>query len=348
MSKRVTRNDVAKLAGVSTAVVSYVMNNGPRGVAPDTRARVLAAVEKLGYRSSHVARSLRMQQTHTLGIIVFDSSNIYFGEVIKAIEDEAYKREYSILVGNTNNNLERVQSYIDTFISRQVDGIIFLNTKVSETELDLIQQFRIQSMSINSEGEVIPSIKKAMHSVSISTERGGYEVGVHLLERGHRNLACIVGKDQHFPASEIKWYRLEGFRQALGEKGLEPLVIKEGEAFEDGYKAAQKLLQRENPPSAIFACNDLVAIGVLRAAADLDLHIPDDLAVCGFDDIELARFIKPSLTTVHIPKRAIGEKAAQIIIDQIKGQHGSSLENEEHSQTEILKFETTLVVREST
>lgn len=347
MKKRVTRNDVAKLAGVSTAVVSYVINDGPRGVAPKTRERVLAAIQELGYRTNHIARSLRSRQTNTLGIIVDDSSNIYYSEVVRAIENEAYSQNFTILVGNTDNNIERLRKYIDNFISREVSGIIFVGEILTLQEADLLTQFNIPAVCINSEGELEPIVKNYINSIEITTKKGGYDVGVHLLEGGHQRIACIVGKEHQYPSSIYKWLRLDGLQQALGEAGLKPQVIGEGEMLEDGYRAASQLLQSENPPSAIFACNDLVAIGVLRAAADFKLHVPSDLAVCGFDDLALTKYITPRLTTVNIPKSEIGVKAAQVIIDRIQAQSGKTDEGEALAQIELIKFDTTLVVRES-
>jgi len=348
MGKQVTRNDVAKRAGVSTAVVSYVMNNGPQPVAPRTRERVLAAVEDVGYRVNHIARSLRLQRTFTLGIIIFDSANAYFSEVVKGIEDEAYNLGYSILVSNTNNNLERRRVCINIFISRKVDGIILIGTTLASEDMDLLNQYQIQTMYIGSEGELEPQVQESINTIFFATEKGGYKVGIHLLERGYRQLACIVGRQQSYPSAEVNWFRLEGFSRALSEAGMKPQVVWEGETLQDGYRATLRLVDGENPPDAIFACNDLVAIGVLRAAADRGLSVPDDLAVCGFDDIEYASYVNPRLTTIHIPKHEIGEKAAKIIINRIQAQSKKIGEGQTPDPVEIHQCNTTLIIREST
>jgi LacI family transcriptional regulator len=346
LKQRVTRNDVAKHAGVSTAVVSYVMNNGPQPVSDKTRARVLLAVDELGYRTNQIARSLRLQRTHTLGVLISNSTNPYFFEIVNAIETSAFNLNYSILVGNTSNNLIRQQNYLDSFISRKVDGVIFVSTTLPTAALDLINEFKIPALYIGSEGDLEPDVQYSIYCILFKGIEGGYIVGRHLHERGHERMACIVGANQEYPYATMRWLRLEGFTRALNEVGIKPIVIQQGETFLDGYQAAIALLKRDEPPTAIFAGNDLLAIGVLRAAADLGLKVPDQLAICGFDDIEAASFVNPRLTTIRIPKKEIAESAVRTLIEHIAsfkpGGETPAL------PLKIQYLETSLIVREST
>ena len=343
---RVTRNDVAEHAGVSTAVVSYVMNNGPQPVAEKTRARVLQAVADLGYRADHVARSLRMQRTNTLGVLISNSTNPYYAEIAKDIENSAFNLGYSILVGNTSNNLERQQLYLESFVSRKVDGIIFVSTVLTNEAIDLIRKFRIPALYIGSEGDLEADVQALINCIQFNGQEGGYIVGRHLLERGHQRLACIVGAVHPFPFTNMRWLRLEGFSQVLNEAGLQPQVIRQGETYLDGYLAARTLLETKAAPTAIFAGNDLIAIGVLRAAADLGLSVPGDLAVCGFDDIEAASFSSPRLTTMRIPRLEIAENALHILVEQIE----SWKKAEEIDRSPVIDrdIKVQLIVREST
>lgn len=344
MKQRVTRDDVAKRAGVSSAVVSYVINNGPKPVSEKTRARVLEAVRELGYRANHIARSLRMQRTHTLGVLISNSINPYYAEIVNAIENSSFNQGYSILAGNTSNNLEREQFYLDNFISRKVDGVIFVSTTLPAEPVRLINDFRIPCLYIGSEGDLEADAQEHIYSILFRGAEGGYAVGRHFLERGHRTMACIVGADQSYPFSSMRWLRLEGFTRALSEHGLQPAVIRQGESFSDGYRAARQLLESTNPPSAIFAGNDLIALGVLRLAADMGLQVPKQLAVCGYDDIEAASYSNPRLSTIHIPKREIAESAVGVLLDHIENQ---PLEEAGRLPIRLNYVETPLIVRES-
>jgi LacI family transcriptional regulator len=343
---RITRDDIARRAGVSTAVVSYVLNNGPQPVAPTTRARVLAAVEELGYRPNHVARSLKLRQTHTLGLIVPDAANPFYSEVAKGIEDEAYHRGYNVSIGNTNSYVERRAAYVENLISRQVDGIVFIASGILASELDWLERFGVPAVYIGFEGEMDASLQSRLHYVSVSSEQGGFDVGVHLVERGHHRIACIMGLIQEPPFVEVRWHRVDGFVRALTGAGLAAQIIPAGEHAEEGYQAALRLLQTPERPTAIFATNDLLAAGVIRAAAELAMRVPHDLAVCGFDDIAMARFLIPSLTSVHVPTVEMGQHASRIMFELLDAKR-----NRVQSQVRVfdtVHLKTELVVREST
>jgi LacI family transcriptional regulator len=314
---RVSRDDVARLAGVSTALVSYVINDGPRPVAPATRARVLRAVEELGYRPNHVARSLRAQRTFSLGILVPEVGNPFYAEVAKGIEDEVFGRGYTLTVGNTQGSAERRRSYTQNLIERRVDAIFFDFTGVGPDELELLERSGVIGIYIGTIDELPDGVRHQLPSVTMDGEPAGYEIGRRFVDQGHTRVACIVSDFPPPPMSGAPWRRVEGVRRALREASLDAVVVSTGQSLEDGYRTAAGLLAADDRPTAIFAFNDVIATGVLRRAADEGLVVPDDLAVCGFDDIELARFLQPRLTTVAVPKAEMGSLAERTVVEAL-------------------------------
>jgi LacI family transcriptional regulator len=343
---RVTQGDVARKAGVSLPVVSYVVNDGPRPVAPQTRQRVLDAIEDLGYRANQIARSLRSQRTYTIGLIVPDTTNYFYSAVAKGVEDAAYHNGYSLMLCNTNESIQRQSRYIENLVSRQVDGVIYITTTIETKELGILNHFNIPSVYIDPEGRIDQQTMQQINYISVDSEGGGCAVATHLLKRGHRRLACITGSPKEPPHSDWEWHRQDGFKRIVQEAGFAPEIVWAGEGPDDGYHAAQQLLSNGQPPTAIFACNDTIAIGVLRAAHDLGLKVPKDLAVCGFDDIALASYVTPRLTTVRIRKHALGQRAAELIFNLLEKSQNS--ENDSRIPAQTSKFKTELIIREST
>jgi LacI family transcriptional regulator len=339
---RVNRDDVARHAGVSTALVSYVLNDGPRPVAPATRARVLRAVEELGYRPNHVARSLRARRTFSLGILVPEVGNPFYAEVAKGIEDEVFGRGYTLTVGNTQGSTDRRRSYTQSLIERQVDAIFFDFTGVGPDELDLLERSGVIGIYIGTVDELPDDVRHRLPSVTMDAEPAGYQIGRRFLEQGHTRVACIASDFPPPPMSSAPWSRVEGVHRALREADLDPIVVSTGQSLEDGYQTAARLLALDDRPTAIFAFNDVIAAGVLRRAADEDLKVPADLAVCGFDDIELARYLRPRLTTVTVPKTEMGSLAARTVV----GALDRKLERDELAGRD-LTVELRLVIRDS-
>jgi DNA-binding LacI/PurR family transcriptional regulator len=203
-------------------------------------------------------------------------------------------------------------------VSRQVDAILFDSTGISAADIDLMERYSVLSVYIGTPDEIDPSLRARIPCVTVETEPGGRAVGRHFLELGHRSVACIAGQRTAPPFEDRPWPRVEGFRRAMREAGApEPVVEWTGGEPADGYRAAAALLAGARAPTAIFAGNDFIAIGVLRLAADRGLRVPEDIAVCGFDDIAIASFLDPRLTTVRIPKAAMGQRAARIVLGQL-------------------------------
>lgn len=326
-----TMRDIAEHAGVSLSTVSHVVNE-TRYVSDDVRHRVLSAMVELDYRPNELARSLRRGQTNTIGLILPDSANPYFAEIGQSIELAAFENNFSVILCNTEGSVEREDLYVDVLRKKQVDGIIFVAAgERSDSVRDLIKrQFPVVLIDRQQ-----PGIELA--AVHVDNYSGGQEATQHLIDLGHTRVACITGPHNITPSAD----RVTGYLNALEEAGLpvdEQLIEPGTFRASSGYAATLKLLQLPDPPTAIFACNDMMAIGVLRAAAETGRRVPDDLAIVGFDDVELASYTIPPLTTVAQPTDEMGQKAVEMLLGAVK-------DKRHPRQSTILKAE--LVVRAS-
>jgi LacI family transcriptional regulator len=305
-----TIREVAKSAGVSSTTVSHVIN-GTRFVSQTVRVRVLGAIRRLGYQPNVLARSLRRGETHTIGLILPDSANPFFAKVGRSIEAAAFDLAYSVVLCNSEGNLIREQHYTEVLTKKQVDGIIFVASGDRTKSLSILLDRGAPFVIVDRD---LPDVKA--DAVLADNLQGGYLATRHLLALGHRMIACISGPPNVAPSVE----RVTGYRQALivsGQSVEEGLILRGDFHLESGWAAALELLRRPIPPTAILACNDLMAIGVIRAAAELTRRIPEDLAVVGFDDIELSAYSVPPLTTVLQPTTDMGRRAVQLLIDRI-------------------------------
>ena len=304
-----TIREVARQAGVSYATVSHVINE-TRFVSESTRARVLAAMEALNYQTNTLARSLRKGRTNTLGLILPDSANPYFAEIGRSIEDAAYRLGYSVILCNTERDTAREEHYVDVLSKKQVDGMIFV---AAGDQADSLHSLLRREMPVILVDRDLPNIE--VDAVLTDNELGGYLAARHLIELGHRKIACIGGPSSITPSAD----RITGYCKALEEAGVpcdESLVVSGDYHPDSGYHLTRELLRLNSPPSAIFVLNDLMAMGALHAAAELDCRVPQDLAVVGYDNIELARFTNPPLSTVAQEKTELGTRAIQILIER--------------------------------
>ncbi|HLE51170.1 MAG TPA: LacI family DNA-binding transcriptional regulator [Anaerolineales bacterium] len=305
-----TIREVAKRAGVSYATVSHVIND-TRFVSQNTRDRVLAAMSELKYRPNALARSLRRGETNTIGLILPDSSNPFFAEIGRSIEDAAFKLSYKVILCNTERDTHREQLYVDVLSKHQVDGIIFVATGDQVDSLDFLLS---QEMPVVLVDRDLP--KSGVDAVLTDNQQGGYLATRHLIELGHRRIACIMGPSNINTSAE----RVNGYRRALEEEDMlydESLLFLGDYHPDSGLVATCTLLNLDSPPTAIFALNDLMAVGALRAAAKSGHRVPEDLAIIGYDDIELARFMNPPLTTIAQPKTEIGFQAVNLLANRI-------------------------------
>jgi LacI family transcriptional regulator len=305
-----TIREVAESAGVSYATVSHVINN-TRLVSPETRERVLAAMDALNYRPNALARSLRQGKTNTIGLVLPDSANPFFAEISRGIEDEAFKKGYSVFLCNTELDTQRELFYVDVLSKKQVDGIIFVAAGDQPDSLDYLLRRRMPVVMIDRN---VPNVEA--DAVLTDHQLGGYLATRHLLQLGHTRIACIAGPSSITPSAE----RIIGYRKALAEASIpyeEKLIIRGDYHAQTGMDITNSILKMDSPPTAIFAMNDLMALGALRAAAEAGCSVPQDLAVVGYDDLEIARFTNPPLTTIAQPKKEIGTQAVNLLVDRM-------------------------------
>ncbi|HIC93289.1 MAG TPA: LacI family transcriptional regulator [Anaerolineae bacterium] len=307
----VTMKDVARRAGVSVTTVSHVINE-TRFVSEELRARVYQAMEELNYRPNAIARSLRRQRTHTIGMIVPDVSYPFLAEVARGVEDRGFELGYNVILCDSDGDLERESDHIELLLERKVDGIIFVAAGESSSHVQALTEQGVPLVVCDRElpgTEVDTVIADNVESGRLATE--------HIIGLGHRRIGCIAGPE----GLCISDKRLEGYRRALEEHGLplrEELIVHSDFRCLGGYEAMATLLSLDEPPTAVFACNDLMAMGAICAASQRRLRIPQDVAIVGCDDIALASFTNPSLTTVAQPKREMGAIAVEMLVERIK------------------------------
>lgn len=306
-----TIRQVADRAGVSIATVSHVLND-TRYVSDELRERVLQAMRELSYQRNGLARSLRSGKSHTIGLVLPDSSNPYFAEIARAVQDAAYELGYSLLLCNTDGDLEKEATYGSLLIEKQVDGVILIAAGASGEHIAELQRCAIPIAVVDRDS---PDV--AADSVQIDNRQGGELAARHLLELGHRRIACIAGPLDVYPSYD----RVYGYMDALRAAGIEidpELIVNSNFRANGGYQAAGRLLAQSALPTAIFACNDLMAMGAIGAIVDHGLRCPADIAVVGFDDIQLSQYTNPALTTVAQPKQEMGRQAARLLLERMQ------------------------------
>jgi LacI family transcriptional regulator len=302
---------VAEKANVSTTTVSHVINK-TRFVSPDKEERVLEAIKELDYQPNGLARSFRKKRTKTIGLIIPDNTNPYFAEVARGIEDACYERGYSVILCNSDRKMEKEINYLELLMEKGVDGIAFVSVGDDKKATDIFGKKRVPKVLLDRE---IPGLQ--IDSVLVDNQLGGYLATEYLIKLGHRRIACITGPSKLSSSLE----REVGYNNALRNSDiiLDKLLIQSGTFHSDsGYEGVRKLLTKDNPPTAIFACNDLIAIGAMYGANEMGYKVPEDISIIGFDDISLASFMTPRLTTITQPKYEIGKTAAGLLIERIK------------------------------
>lgn len=303
-----TIKDVARLAGVSYTTVSHVLNE-TRPVSEQARERVLRAVEELAYVPSALARSLKSKVTGSIGLIIPNNTNPYFSELARGIEDTCYEAGYSVILCNSDDDPDKQRDYLQVLQTKRCDGLIIATL----TQTDLKPMGRLEIPTV-----LLDRAPKEMDTDLVSTDNvlGGQLAARHLLELKRRRVACIAGPLGLALSDE----RVDGLRATLragGGKLAAADLLHADFSSSGGYHAAMQLLQRRDKPDAIFCCNDMMAIGVLRAAGELQIEVPGQLSVVGFDDIELAQFVHPPLTTVAQNTRRLGNLTAQFLLERI-------------------------------
>ncbi|WP_337099574.1 LacI family DNA-binding transcriptional regulator [Paenibacillus sp. YIM B09110] len=327
---KATIYDVAKEAGVSIATVSLVIN-GKGKISKERREEIRGIMLRMGYKPSMIASALTGKKTYAIGLLVPDISNPFFAEIARAVEDEGQRHGYSVFICSTDNKDEKVGHYADLLQQKNVDGVI-IGTGIKE--LSVLEPLLNGGVPITFLARDFPSVE--VPSVVVNDYEGGAAAAEHFIALGHRRLAVLAEQDSISSSRE----RVRGFRQAAeaASLSLDPALVLSS-SVNEGKTKALELLQRHDRPTAIFCCNDLLAIGALRAAKEIGLRIPQDCSIIGFDDTVLASVTDPPLTTIAQPIEQMGQIAVQLLVRNI-GRRG------EHPERIVLRPE--LSVRHST
>ncbi len=322
-----TIKDVAGLSGVSAATVTRALQGNPR-VLPETRQRVVDAAAKLGYRPDHAARTLVTGLSRTIGLLIPAIGDSYWAEVAEGVEERAAERDFAVIFGSGHGDPVRAARMLDVFYGKRVDGIV-VATSAGVTAPSLEAASDVPAVFVGWDPPVAPELvdqaateppqplvarlerrRARISHVAFDDREAGELAATHLLELGHRRIAFLGG-----PATLATPLRLLGGRVALATAGLDfARVLTGADTYEDARVAAKALLGERSRPTAVVAFNDIVAVGVIRAARELGVSVPGDVSVVGFDDILLAGLVEPPLTTVRQPKRELGALALDLLL----------------------------------
>lgn len=330
--------DIANLTGLSVATISRVMNNHPN-VSPETREKVETAIAETGYVPNFLGRNLRVSKTHKILIILPTAGNPFYSEILEAIQEQANHSEYTILIGVTNEDPTLENKYMEMLTTKQVDGAITFLSKYDKYALtQWASQYPLVQCCEYTEGAQITNI-------SVDNEQGAYDAVSYLIRKGHTRIGAIRG--QLYFASESD--RTAGYKRALEQAGIkyrsEYCHIADYSP-EGGYRGAKALMALEEPPTAIFGYGDTISIGVIKALSEMGkikIGRTDgvrNVAVIGFDDIQLSGMLSPTLSTVYQPKYELGKKSFRLLMDQIN-------KGSENKECYSIKLMHKLVIRES-
>lgn len=337
MSKRVSIKDIAQAADMAHSTVSRALRGSPL-ISDETRERIQRLAREMGYTPNAVAQSLQTQRTNTVGLVVTSIADPFFADVVKGVEEVAQSTEFSVFLNSSHNDPDREIQVIETFHRRRVDGILVASSRIGSNHVDRLARIEVPVVLLNSEAEKGHDF---LHSVTVDDGTGAREAVRHLIELGHRRIGYLGVRNR--PLSNQR--RRQGYREALEEAGIEPReewieIAPLGETGrEEDVTAAEALAPRllDAGVTAIFCFNDMIATGVLLACRQRGVRVPDACSVVGFDNIDLARYVSPALTTVHQHKWEMGRIAMQMLHDLIE---------DESVQNRVLSPK--LVYREST
>jgi len=306
---RVSIKDVAQAAGVSHSTVSRALGDSPL-VKAETKTHIKRLAQEMGYTPDAIARSLVTRQTRTVGVVVTTITDPFVAEVVQGIEDTALKNDYSVILASSAAEPDREVAAVEMLRAKRVDSVIVTSSRVGALYLEHLERIGVPVVLINNHNE---QSGRYTFSVSVDNQHGGHLATRHLIEQGHRRIAYVSGTaDQSDSAG-----RLAGYRQALEENGIpfDPALVVPGNGrLDGGERALHALISLDSPPTAVFCYNDMTAIGLLCAARQAGLSVPEDLAVVGFDDVPLASYISPPLTTVAQPQRDMGRQAMSMAL----------------------------------
>jgi LacI family transcriptional regulator len=303
----ITIYDVAREANVSMATVSRVVNGNPN-VKPATRKKVNEVIERLGYRPNAVARGLASKKTTTVGVIIPDISSIFYAELARGIEDIATMYKYNIILSNSDSNEDKEMRLIQTMLGKQVDGLVFMSSNITDEH---IEEFKKTPVPVVLAGTIEDSAQ--IPSVNIDYEQAVIDAITSFIDRGHKNIAMVSGSLQN---AIIGKKMVPGYRKALEAANLpfnEEYVVETDMTYDDGIEALNQLMELETKPTAIFVCSDEAALGIIHAAQDLGISIPEDLEVISSDSTRLSLMVRPRLTAVVQPLYDIGAVSMRLL-----------------------------------
>jgi LacI family transcriptional regulator len=315
------------MAHVSTSTVSRVLNDDPK-VRPATAERVRAAMKRLGYRPNEIARSLRGFPSRTIGLIIADISNPFYADCAKAVEEIARQNQYLLVLCVSDEMLDTEREHVELLVQRRVDGLLLVPSAGDHSYLRTITDVPLVAFDRPMHGET-------SDVVLVQNRVGARHITEHLIEHGHERIACVGDDEALYTTQE----RLIGYRAAMRAAGLEPIYRRGGPTTATARATMRELLAEPHPPTAVFAANNLIMVGVLHAIDDAGLRVPDDVALAGFDDFELAGLLRPRLTVVRQPAGLLGECAATLLLERLEAKRDGP------PKKKVLPTE--LVIRES-
>ncbi|MDQ0859530.1 LacI family DNA-binding transcriptional regulator [Bacillus sp. V2I10] len=334
MDKKIkaTLKDVANLAGVSTATVSNVTNN-TKFVSEDVKRKVLDAMKTLNYRPNTLAKSLRVQETKLIGVLISDITNPFFSKVVRGIEYEANKNGYNILLCNTESNAEKEQEYLDILIGKRIDGLIISSSGNKEEYIKHLESANIPIVFLNRSPE-----SALMKTVMTNNIRGSYLAAEHLINHGYEKISIISGPQTYSTGRD----RLIGYKRAMEDYGLQidEKLIKIGNFdIESGYQLMKELINSGEKVDACFIANNSMTLGAYKYLKETNLKIGTNLAIVGYDESDWADIVEPPLSTISQPAYEQGTQAAELVIANINGK--------ELTNQKVIYLEPKMIIRES-
>lgn len=331
-----TIRDIAKQAGVSISTVSRVMN-GNKMVNSEMKEKVEEVLKQTGYRPNALAKGLVNNRTNCIGVLIPDLANVNFAEFVKGVEQYVKEKNYTVLLGNSMNDVDSEISYFNVFSENRVDGIIFSGTMFTEKHKLFIKQSNIPTIICGQKFEELD-----LPWVNVDNEKAAYDATKQLIEMGHRNISFISGPIWDKAAG---YDRYQGFLKALAEGGINPskAITAEGDfSLRSGYKCMEQILEKTYP-TAVFAANDFMAVGAIKCLDNHKISVPDQVSVMGFDDDPFAEMHIPSLSSIKVDFFRIGEIAAEILLSEIQGEN---VTKENVVGYEIIQRDSTAVIRQ--
>lgn len=336
MKKKVSLKDIAQKVGVSTALVSYVMNNKEKEsrVSEEMAIKIRKAAKELNYQPNQIAKSLKSGKTFTIGLILADIANPFFAQIARIIEDEAKRTDYTVIFGSSDESFGKSWDLINVLVSRQVDGFIIAPSEGSEEQIKYLQENKIPFVLID---RYFPDIKADF--VAIDNYKAAYDAVAHLIRMGHKRIGVLAYKTSLFHMQE----RRRGYQDALHDNNLLPSddLVREARhdnVTEDVEKAVDALMALDEPADALFFATNTLALNGLKYINKLKLKVPDDLAIISFDEGDAFDFYYCPLTYIQQPIAELGKRAVQTLMQ---------IMSERPKEVQQTKLEANLVIRES-